>query len=200
MRFPIGASNPQGSLLGLIDTCAGLNIGKLSYHAGIAQTRPELVAEFKYSQDIPEMKDFQVAGINGGEDSKCSIEAVISYKTPYIIKGKAVIVTFALGEHVSTNTVFSYPFLHGTKCSVLFESDTVVSGVLGESFRVESMRPLCADNPPTVPPDAPPHYFARFPTAAIARDIRQIGNHAKSVFDKAKPKEKPKQQLDTSQS
>ena len=184
----------------MIDTGAGLNIGKLSYHAGIAQTRPELVAKFKYSQDIPEMKDFQVAGINGGEDSKCSIEAVISYKTPYVVKGKAVIVTFALGKCISTNTVFSYPFLHGTKCSILFESDTIVSGVLGESFRVESMRPLCADNPPTVPPDAPPHYFARFPTAAIARDTRQIGNNVKSVLDKAKSKGKPNQQLNTNQS
>jgi len=99
-----------------------------------------------------------------GEAPPTDIEATITYKTPYIIRGQPVIVTFALGKTIATNSILSFPFLQSIKAALILENMTCISAVLGDTFKLEYMVPLRADAAPTIPADAPAAYTASQPT------------------------------------
>ena len=169
IRFPIGpTASPQGALLALMDTGAGLNLGRLSYHKSIAEQRPEIVHQFAYLKDLDNLRPFGLGGVHGTSDNDNDVEAVISYKTPYRRNGKPVVITVALGERVATNTILSLPFLVAIKASILFESMTLVSGVLGDSYKIDMMVPLRADRAPTITQAMPSSYAATPPDAYAA--------------------------------
>ena len=108
------------------------------------------------------MPPFSIGSING-EAPPTNIEATITYKTPYVIQGQPIIVTFALGKTIATNSILSFPFLQSIKAALILENMTCVSAVLGDTFRIEYMVPLWADAAPTIPADAPAAYTATQP-------------------------------------
>ena len=70
MHFLVGERGPdddQTTLLGMIDTGAGLNIGRLGYHQSITKWYPKLVTQFAFLQDIPGIEPLQIRGIGAGD-------------------------------------------------------------------------------------------------------------------------------------
>ena len=53
-----------------------------------------------------------------------------------------------IGEGVAYNTIFSWPFLQTIKASRTTEKNALVSGLLGEQFRLEMMVPQRAKEAP----------------------------------------------------
>ena len=76
------------------------------------------------------------------------VTAVITYKTPFVLNGKPVTVSLALGEGVACNTIFSWKFLQTIKASIMTNNDALVSGLLGENFRLEMVVPKRAKESP----------------------------------------------------
>ena len=73
----------------------------------------------------------------GGVD----VTAVITHKTPFVVNGKPMTVSLALGEGVACNIIFSWTFLQTIKSSVMTKNNVLVSGLLGEQFRLDMMVP-----------------------------------------------------------
>lgn len=99
MRFPIGlASNgddnaPGGELCCLADTGAGLNVGRLGYHLDIYKKHPHLVRQFAYLKDCEGIEPFSLGGVvKDGESTGNDIEAIITYRTPFVVNGREVVV------------------------------------------------------------------------------------------------------------
>lgn len=112
----LGTPADPFELVSLFDTCGSLNTGYLPFHAWIASTHPSAVAEFRYfNGSIP----FEPVKLEGAvtenpagttNSSHGLLTAVIRYKTAYIDSdGSPITLSFALGNDVSTNTIFGLP-------------------------------------------------------------------------------------------
>ena len=75
--------------------------------------------------------------VNGGVD----VTKVITYKISFVVNGKPVTVSLALGEVVTCNTIFLWLFLKTIKASIITEKNALISVLLGEQFRMEVMVP-----------------------------------------------------------
>ena len=126
-------------------------------------------------KDADGMQPFTIGGVNGDGPST-HIDAIITYKTPYVIHGRPVLVTFALGNSIATNSIVSFPFLQSIKATIMFENMTMVSAMLGESFKIDSMVPLRADAAPAIPQDTSPTFVTPVGTQHAAANNR---NNAK---------------------
>ena len=112
LNFPIGERSKSSYIYGLGDTGAGLNLGNIEYHQLLAKRHPNLVLKFAYLKDIGGVDPFNISGVDGGKESEqgnvgVDVTAVITYKTPFLVNGKPVTVSLALGEGVACNTIFS---------------------------------------------------------------------------------------------
>ena len=147
----------KAMILGLVDTGAGLNISRLSYHQSIAEHHPKLVVQFVFFKDVPGLDPLQISGIGINKKDSTALEcmAMITYKTPYMHAGCPIVVLLGLGEAITCNTVFSYPFLSAIKAGILFKSMTMMSGRLGEVFPLEVMVLLKAQQALSIPTGVP---------------------------------------------
>ena len=66
---------------------------------------------------------------------------VITYKKTSVVHGQPLTVSVDLGEVVACNTTFSWPFLQKIKASIITDKNSLVSGLLGDQFRLEIMVP-----------------------------------------------------------
>ena len=146
----------------------------------IAKQHPELVLQCGYLKDFEGVQPFGLGGVvksGTSHEERHDIEAIITYHTPYSINGREVVVSFGLGKEVATNTILSWPFIQAIAGSILTESNTFVSGKLGEVLRMESIVPLRAETAPTVP-KAVSKTFAAFPPsfdkAAVAFRMSEL--------------------------
>ena len=144
MNYPI-LEGPKSSYMSyLADTGPGLNLVNLEYHQSVAERHPNLVLKFAYMKDLDDVDPFNISRVDGGKESEqgkggVNVTAVITYKTPFVVNKKPVTFSRALGEGMTCNTIFSWPFLHKTKNSIMTENNALVSGLLGEQFRLEMM-------------------------------------------------------------
>ena len=87
---------------GLADIGAGLNLVNLEYHQSVSERYPNLVLQFVYLKDMEGVDPFNISGVDVGKESEqrkgeVDVTAVITYKTPFVVKGKPVTVSLALG-------------------------------------------------------------------------------------------------------
>jgi hypothetical protein len=100
----------------LLDTCAALNTGHLTYHLWLASRYPQCVAELIHCDDPN--KPFEALRLLGAVADSTTLSThgrlttVIRYYTPYIQRGndkRPVILSFALGPDVTVNTIIGLP-------------------------------------------------------------------------------------------
>jgi hypothetical protein len=159
-------SKPNGTTLALVDTGAGLNVGRLSYHQSIFQRAPHLVHDFAFLKDCEGIEPFGLGGVVKGDSEQAGkdIEAIITYKTPYILNGREVLVSLGLGKDVACNTILSWPFLQSLNASLITESQVVILGRLGAVLPYDNMVPLRANVAPANAAGAPPSFLTREPS------------------------------------
>ena len=69
------------------------------------------------------------------------VDALFTYKNHFMVNEKIMIVSLDLVKGMSCNNIFSWPFLQKIKASIMTENNTLVSGLLGEQFKMEMMVP-----------------------------------------------------------
>ena len=106
--------------------------------------------------------------------------AIITYKTPYVVNGQPVVVSFGLKEGVACNMVFSYPFLSALKASVIFDNMTLMSGWLGEALSLEAMVPMQAAQAPSVPAGVPGAFQAT-QSPGVAHEMMRFSRKISSL-------------------
>ena len=131
---------------GLADTGSGLNLGNLEYHQSVAERHPNLVLKFDYLKDMEDTDTFNISGLYGGKENEqvngwVDVNAVITYKTPFLVNVKPVTSSLAPGEGVACSTIFSWPLLQTIKASIMTENNALVSGLLVKKFRMEIFFP-----------------------------------------------------------
>ena len=92
------------------------------------------------------MDPFNISGTDGGKESEqgkggVDVTAVTTYTNYFVVNGKPMTVSLDLVEGVTRNTIFSWPFLQAIKASIMDKNNALVSGLLGEQFRMEMMVP-----------------------------------------------------------
>ena len=97
-----------------------MNLVNIEYYQSVAERHPNLVLQFEYLKDLEDVDPSSISGVDKGKESeleKGGVEftAVITYKNPFVVNGKLVIVSTALGEGVACNTIFLWPFLRKIK-------------------------------------------------------------------------------------
>jgi hypothetical protein len=173
---PIGNSN-TATIHSMVDTCAGLNLGRLPYHGSIYETSPHLVDSFIYLKDVDYLDEFDIGGADE-RGNPTRVTAVITYKTPFRVSGQQVLLSFGLSESASTNTILGIPFLRATQSAMIMtgsDDETLICQRIGATFRVDYQVPLRANKAPMSSRDthAAYPYHAATP-ACVAESLDNI--------------------------
>ena len=157
IRLPIG-SDGKSSILSMVDSGAGLSLGRLQYHRSIFEKCPELVAQFVYLKDADNMNEFGLGQIGEGDGPK--VTAVIAYKTPFMINAQPVTVSIGLSDSVTANTIIGLPFLKAADAVAMFGSNALLLQRVGVTLNIEYQVPLRADQAPQTTPECQAFGFA----------------------------------------
>lgn len=143
LTLDLGDTRDTVELMGLFDTCGSLNTGYLPFHVWIASQHPEIVEDLRFSDSDNPFDPIKLEGAvsdpSGCDTSQHGLlTAVIRYKTPYTtIDGSRVTISLALGNDVSTNTIFGLPTLESFGFSVNLSTMTADSSTVNESFTLK---------------------------------------------------------------
>ena len=138
----LGQQADSFELVGLFDTCGSLNTGYLPFHAWIASMHPSAVAEFRYYNGndpfAPVKLEGAVTDPTGTTNSNHGLlTAVIRYKTAYVDSdGSPITLSFALGDDVSTNTIFGLPTITALQFVVDMTNMVAFSRCLNRTFHL----------------------------------------------------------------
>jgi hypothetical protein len=131
------------SLTGLCDSCGALNTGYTLFHQWIYATYPHLVAEYREFNDKNPFEPIKLLGAirhpsDFNETDYGLLTAIIRYKTPYTATdGKPILLSIALGNDVSTNTIFGLPTLDSLQLTWDFSTNTATSKCCGNTFTIQ---------------------------------------------------------------
>ena len=131
-------------MYGLDNTRAGLNLVNIEYHQSVTELHPNLVLKFAYLKDMDGVDTLNISGVDVEKESEqvksgVDISAVITYKTPFVVNGKPVTVSLAIGEGMACKKICSWPLLQTIKASIMTKKNALVSGLLREQFRLDTM-------------------------------------------------------------
>jgi hypothetical protein len=79
---------------------------------------------------------------------------------------RLLLLWLVLDPDIAANSILGFPFLKAIKASLLFESDSLLSGLFGETFPLEMIVPPKADTAPEVPESIPASFPATIREAA----------------------------------
>jgi hypothetical protein len=175
IQIPIGKSSRSATLSCMVDSGAGLSLGRLSYHKSIYNRHPEVVHSWLDMKDSPSMKGFTIGGIDT-KGTPTKVTSMISYITSFTINGQAVNIQFALADDVASNAIIGIPFLRSTCSSLLFAHDTMVSQSLGHTFSIFYQVPQQSDIAPITNTEATAVFPAMIRTPPhISQDLLRSG-------------------------
>jgi hypothetical protein len=149
IRFPIGGTTTDGSLLNLFDTGAALNTGQLYYHLSLKNKRPDLIHSYEEFNGTNPFDPIKLCGAitdpTTYDTGKHGIlSAVIRYKTPFYVKGSPCIIAYALGKDVSVNSILGIPTITELQLEYRFNPQPhIISSILERVFRIEHQEAGC---------------------------------------------------------
>lgn len=142
LSLDLGPVRGHVELTGLFDTCGSLNTGYLRFHVWIASQYPEAVESLRFFNSDDPFEPIKLEGaVSDPADYDASrhglLTAVIRYKTPYITTdNESVSLSIALGNDVSTNTIFGLPTLSAFEFVVNLKTLTAASPLFHEEFQL----------------------------------------------------------------
>ena len=186
IRIPIGSDKPgmDATLLAMLDTGAGCNLGRKSYHLQVQQRCPDLVASVESADTNKEWTDIHIGSIED-KGSPIIISAVIVYRTPFVHDGHPIELRIGLAENAAINTIIGMPFLRAARAVLHFQGsqhspDQLVCPRLGVTLPITMQTTVCTDEPVSVEtpdrrslvtfsasPEARPGYLVSPDTAAL---------------------------------
>ena len=121
-QIPIGKEGgPAHKLLVAVDSCAGVNLGELEYHAAMHELYPELVHTFKPVSAFNE-PDIVIGGAN--HNNSLVVTHIIIYHTPMSNNGLPSYMSFRLSKDAAATAIVSISFLRNAKALWNFDDVT----------------------------------------------------------------------------
>lgn len=149
--FPIGDWDDKSFLTLAVDTCAGLNMGRLQYHKTIYHDRPDLIHSFE-EFDKTHFTSFGVGGVSQ-DGQGVIVEAVITYKLPYQVMGSRALLAIGLSSSLAATTIVGYPFIKKAKFTIVLHKMYAHSEVFGDSYKIQDKSPCQNEHPPHQDPE-----------------------------------------------
>jgi len=118
----------------MADAGAGINLGWFDHHEEQAKRHPHLMEDFTVFKGT-HFDKLEVGGV-GGEDYGTDVMATITYKIPYIVKGRHATIIIGLSRKAICKTLVGMPFFVGAKVSYAVAKGIMSSAVFGVSFQV----------------------------------------------------------------
>ena len=77
-------------------------MGNIEYHQSVSERQPSFVLTFAYLKDLEDVDPLNISVVDGGKEGEQGnggvyVTTVITYKTPFVVNGKPVTVSLALG-------------------------------------------------------------------------------------------------------
>jgi hypothetical protein len=170
VKFRIGNKDSLFQLDVAVDTCAAMNLAYKGYHEKIAQQYPQLVAEY-IDFRIEGYSTFDVGGIDDDEQG-ITVDAAITYLTPFFHNGEQVKLQFALSDSLTTNTILGFP-------STMLHKGYVHSEVFNAQFPVAMRVPNRSSAPANVTQELAPTTLVSTANTheTTVRNWHDTGNH-----------------------
>ena len=150
VRLPIGLDG-KSTMFSMVDSGAGLNLGRLQYHLDLYEKHPEVVHAFTYLKDADNMSEFGLGQVGEGEGPK--VIAVIEYHSPFKVDGRPVRISFGLSESCTCNTIIGFPFLKAADGIPMFGSNALILQRFGVTLNMDYQVPLRANQIAQTTPD-----------------------------------------------
>ena len=117
----------------------------MDYHQSFSELHPNLV-KFAYLKDMYGVDTSNISGVEGGKEIKqgkvgVEVTAVTTYTTLFMVNRKLVRISTTLGEWVACITIFSWPLLKTINASIMTKNNALVSGLLGDQFKLKVVVP-----------------------------------------------------------
>ena len=137
-------------MLNLFDTGAALNTGQLVYHQSLKTKRPDVIHSYEEFNGTNPFDPIKLCGAISDPSTYDTekhgiLSAVIRYKTPFTVDGRAYTIAFALGRDVTVNSIIGLPTITELQLEFKFRPEAhVVSAVMERQFRVEFREASCS--------------------------------------------------------
>jgi hypothetical protein len=92
---------------------------------------------------------FDIGGIDDDEQG-ITVDAAITYYTPFFHNGEQVKIQFALSESLTTNTILGFPSIVRMKLAMLLHKGYIHSEVFNMQFPITMQVPTRSTTPPNV--------------------------------------------------
>jgi hypothetical protein len=127
-------------LEGILDTCSALNTGYDKFHFWLASMYPHCVAELIHCDDPDKpFEALRLLGVNADNNTLSThgqLTSVIRYYSSYTQRGRPVILSFALGPDVSTNTIIGLPTIDSFGLSIDLRTNRAHSSFCDTTFDI----------------------------------------------------------------
>ena len=146
--IPVGIKRNNNLVLrAVFDSGAGLNVGRKGYHENIRHMYPELVAHYIDLQK----ENYDTPGIGGvdGNAYGSAVTALVTYRTPFMVSGQPVELTFGLVEGLCARSIIGITTMQKAKMNYLVHTQVVTSESFNHTFKVTMEKPSNDDTPPT---------------------------------------------------
>jgi hypothetical protein len=141
--FPLGErGSTVVELVALYDTCGSLNSGDRTFHLWLAASYPDIVHEVVFNDGSDGFEPIKLQGAikesaDNNSNQRGVLNTVIRYKTPFSDEsGNPMLLSFALGDDVSTNSIFGWPSMLALGMSFNISTFKIYSQVLQHEFHV----------------------------------------------------------------
>ena len=142
----LGKDGSSSFLKCLLDSEAGMNLGKRKYHQRTAKQCPHLVVRYT-DFDTEEFDPIAVGGIDG-QKWGTDIVACITYRLPWIINGSEAELTFGLANEVICNSILGVQFIERAKMVIDLAGRVATSATLGVTFPLTMEEPRASSTVP----------------------------------------------------
>lgn len=145
VKLPLRIGTENFTMTTAIDTCAGVNIGELKFHQGVAALYPNSIVDFT---DLTETgQDFMIGGV--GEGNGLTITHSITYRMPAQVNGSEARLTFGLSKDAVVSALVGISFLKLTRSVVSFSNPDKPALIMQRlnvnlpvTFEAPSVRPI----------------------------------------------------------
>lgn len=121
-----------------LNTCAGMTTGNKKLHQYIITNFPEIFHSYEeYNGFSPIVLEGVTSTGDNSDFETCKLTAIVTYYTCYIVDGKALTISFGLGNSIAVNGIVSLTTLRDWKMVLDMDDGIAYSKLLNLQWNIE---------------------------------------------------------------
>lgn len=142
MSMRLGVTDENEVLIRFnLDTCAGMTTGNKKLHQYIITNFPEIVHSYEEYNGSNPFSPIVLEGVTSTGDNSDfetgKLTAIVTYYTRYTVNGKALTISFGLGDSIAVNGIIGLPTLREWKMVLDIDEGIAYSKLLNLRWNME---------------------------------------------------------------